>query len=85
MCHLILSMPCAMLTCSLRSTAKSRTVAPSPQEVVNSGIPSVILRVGATNLEEGAAAQSAISLGPQGSKPSNASISKSQARRFSYC
>jgi len=48
------------------------------QDVVNSGIQCVVLRTGATNVEESSAAQSGISLGIQGSKPSNATISKSQ-------
>lgn len=48
------------------------------QAALDSGIQCVILRVGATNMEESMAAQSAISLGPQGSKPANATISKSQ-------
>ena len=48
------------------------------QEVVNSGIQCVVLRTGTTNVDESSAVQSGVSLGIQGSKPSNASISKSQ-------
>ena len=48
------------------------------QEVVNSGIQSIVLRVGATNVDDSLAAQSAIALGRQGSKPSGATITKSQ-------
>ena len=48
------------------------------QEVVNSGIQSIVLRVGATNVDDSLAAQSAIALGRQGSKPSGAIITKSQ-------
>ena len=48
------------------------------QEVVNSGFQSIVLRVGATNVDDSLAAQSAIALGRQGSKPSGATITKSQ-------
>ncbi|CAL5223303.1 g5794 [Coccomyxa viridis] len=48
------------------------------EEVVNSGIQCVVLRTGTTNVDESSAVQSGVSLGIQGSKPSNASISKSQ-------
>ncbi len=62
-----------------RPTQPGVTCAVRPlQEVVNSGIQSIVLRVGATNVDDSLAAQSAIALGRQGSKPSGATITKSQ-------
>ena len=55
------------------------------QEVVNSGIQSIVLRVGATGVDDSLAAQSAIALGRQGSKPSGATITKSQVLNSAPC